>query len=188
MTVIAELPWSSSRRNIEENYLSTDPQNPKIQRQCSEGHKILNKRHQRSIASSAPVDHSIPSITTSQDWCRTRSMKPPTNELQKRSRLILQRCSCSEKHRVLRFLRLRFMYNTVYLFQIFHIMFQWLKSHQLIKSTHLRPTKPRPETWRRRSTICTISPSTKNMAVPSSNGKPQGSKSILFVNVRHMEM
>lgn len=27
MTVIAELPWSSSRRNIEENYLSTDPQN-----------------------------------------------------------------------------------------------------------------------------------------------------------------
>lgn len=52
-----------------------------------EGHKILNKRHQRSIASSAPVDHSIPSITTSQDWCRTRSMKPPKNELQKRSRL-----------------------------------------------------------------------------------------------------
>jgi hypothetical protein len=35
-----------------------------------------------SRTSSAPVDHSMPSINTSQGWCRTRFMKPgPSGEL-----------------------------------------------------------------------------------------------------------
>lgn len=65
MTVIAELPWSSSRRNIEENYLSTDPQNPKIQRE-REKHQ-LNKRHleHRLICTGRPLHpkhHHIPGL------------------------------------------------------------------------------------------------------------------------------
>lgn len=168
MTFIAELPWSSSRRNIEENYLSTKPEDTR----GTWGTSARQRHQHRLICTGRPLHpkhHHIPGLMSHSIHEASKKRTSKEILLQRCSKKIQKTCGFTCIHVIC----VVFYFSCILVSNLPYV-FQWHKSHQLIKSTHLRQTsKPRPETWRRRSTICTISPSTKNMAVPSSNGKPQ---------------